>query len=89
MTTRARRDGADWILSGTKMWITNAPVADVAVVWARTDEGINGFVVPMDEPGVTANVIGTSCRCAPRRPASWCSTTCGCRPTRCCPTRVG
>ncbi|GII24980.1 acyl-CoA dehydrogenase family protein [Planosporangium mesophilum] len=57
MTTRARRDGDDWILTGVKMWITNAPVADVAVVWARTDDGINGFVVPMDTPGVTANTI--------------------------------
>ncbi|MDT5037709.1 MAG: glutaryl-CoA dehydrogenase [Micromonosporaceae bacterium] len=58
MTTRARRDGDDWILTGTKMWITNAPVADVAVVWARTDDGINGFVVPMDCPGVSSRVIG-------------------------------
>jgi glutaryl-CoA dehydrogenase len=58
MTTRARRDGDDWILTGTKMWITNAPVADVAVVWARTGDGINGFVVPMDCAGVTARVIG-------------------------------
>jgi glutaryl-CoA dehydrogenase len=58
MTTRARRDGADWILTGTKMWITNAPVADVAVVWARTDQGINGFVVPTAEPGVTTSLIG-------------------------------
>jgi glutaryl-CoA dehydrogenase len=58
MTTRARRDGDDWILTGTKMWITNAPVADVAVVWARTDDGINGFVVPMNCPGVSSRVIG-------------------------------
>jgi glutaryl-CoA dehydrogenase len=58
MKTRARRDGTDWILTGTKMWITNAPVADVAVVWARTDEGINGFVVPMTEPGVSTRPIG-------------------------------
>jgi glutaryl-CoA dehydrogenase len=57
MTTRARRDGDDWLLTGTKMWITNAPVADVAVVWARTDEGIAGFVVPMDTPGVTAREV--------------------------------
>jgi glutaryl-CoA dehydrogenase len=57
MKTRARRDGADWILTGTKMWITNAPVADVAVVWARTDEGINGFVVPMTEAGVSTSPI--------------------------------
>jgi glutaryl-CoA dehydrogenase len=58
MTTRARRDGDDWVLTGTKMWITNAPVADVAVVWARTDQGINGFVVPTAEPGVKTNPIG-------------------------------
>ncbi|GAA1505182.1 acyl-CoA dehydrogenase family protein [Dactylosporangium maewongense] len=57
MTTRARRDGDDWILDGTKMWITNAPVADVAVVWARTEAGISGFVVPMDTPGVTAREV--------------------------------
>ncbi len=57
MRTNARRDGSDWILNGTKMWITNGNVADVAVIWARTDEGIRGFVVPTDTPGFTANVI--------------------------------
>ncbi|SCL17918.1 glutaryl-CoA dehydrogenase [Micromonospora rhizosphaerae] len=57
MATRARRDGDDWILSGTKMWITNAPIADVAVIWARTEEGVRGFAVPMDTPGVTAREI--------------------------------
>jgi glutaryl-CoA dehydrogenase len=57
MTTRARRSGDDWVLSGTKMWITNAPVADVAVVWARAEQGVRGFVVPMDSPGVTAREI--------------------------------
>ena len=57
MATRARRDGADWVLSGGKMWITNAPLADVAVIWARADEGVRGFVVPMDTPGVTAREI--------------------------------
>ncbi|QLQ39015.1 acyl-CoA dehydrogenase family protein [Micromonospora robiginosa] len=57
MATRARRDGDDWILDGAKMWITNAPIADVAVVWARTDEGVRGFAVPMDTPGVTAREI--------------------------------
>jgi glutaryl-CoA dehydrogenase len=57
MTTRATRDGEDWILRGTKMWITNAPLADVAVVWARTEEGITGFAVPMQTPGVQANEI--------------------------------
>ncbi len=57
LRTRARRDGDDWVLNGTKMWITNAPVADVAVVWARAEEGIRGFVVPTDTPGFMANVV--------------------------------
>ncbi|AKS36694.1 acyl-CoA dehydrogenase family protein [Mycolicibacterium goodii] len=57
MRTRATRSGDDWVLNGTKMWITNGSVADVAVVWARTDEGIRGFVVPTDTPGFTANTI--------------------------------
>ncbi len=57
MTTRARRDGSDWVLDGGKMWITNAPVADVAVIWARTDEGFAGFVVPTDAPGCTVREV--------------------------------
>jgi glutaryl-CoA dehydrogenase len=57
MRTSAKRDGDDWVLSGTKMWITNGSVADVAVVWARTDEGIRGFVVPTDAPGFSAPEI--------------------------------
>jgi glutaryl-CoA dehydrogenase len=57
MRTNARRDGSDWILNGTKMWITNASVADVAVVWARTEEGVRGFVVPTDTPGFSAPEI--------------------------------
>ncbi len=58
MRTRARRDAAgDWILNGTKMWITNGSVADVAVVWARADEGVRGFLVPTDTPGFTAPEI--------------------------------
>ncbi|MGW9192413.1 acyl-CoA dehydrogenase family protein [Micromonospora chersina] len=57
MATRARRDGDDWILTGSKLWITNAPIADVGVIWARTDEGVRGFAVPMDTPGVTAREI--------------------------------
>lgn len=57
MITNAKRDGEDWILNGAKMWITNGNVADVAVVWARTDDGIRGFVVPTDTPGFTANLI--------------------------------
>ena len=55
MRTHARRDGADWILNGTKMWITNGTIADVAVVWARTDDGeINGFLVEKGMPGFEA-----------------------------------
>ena len=57
MITNAKRDGDDWILNGAKMWITNGNVADVAVVWARTEEGIRGFIVPTDTPGLTANPI--------------------------------
>ncbi|MEU9885081.1 acyl-CoA dehydrogenase family protein [Sphaerisporangium sp. NPDC051011] len=57
MRTHARRDGGDWVLDGTKMWITNGSVADVAVVWAATDEGIRGFLVPASTPGFSANVI--------------------------------
>ncbi|WP_096906059.1 acyl-CoA dehydrogenase family protein [Dietzia sp. WMMA184] len=57
MKTRARRDGDDWILDGRKMWITNGSIADVAVVWARTEEGIRGFIVPTDTPGFQGNTI--------------------------------
>ncbi len=57
MATRARRDGDDWILHGGKMWITNAPIADVAVIWARAEDGVKGFVVPMSTPGVSAREI--------------------------------
>ena len=53
MRTRARRDGSDWILHGQKMWITNGSIADVAVVWARTDDGVRGFLVPRGTPGFT------------------------------------
>jgi glutaryl-CoA dehydrogenase len=57
MRTRARRDGSDWILHGQKMWITNGSVADVAVVWAGTDEGVRGFLVPKGTPGFTTQDI--------------------------------
>ena len=57
MRTRAVRDGSDWVVNGTKMWITNGSVADVAVVWARTDDGIRGFVVPTDATGFSAPEI--------------------------------
>lgn len=54
MRTNARRDGNDWIVNGSKMWITNGTIADIAIVWARTDEGIAGFIVPTDTPGFAA-----------------------------------
>lgn len=57
MRTRARRDGDDWILDGRKMWITNGSVADVAIVWAGTDEGVRGFVVPTSTTGFSAPEI--------------------------------
>ena len=57
MRARARRDGTDWVLDARKMWITNGSVADVAVVWAGTDDGVRGFVVPTDTPGFSAPLI--------------------------------
>ncbi len=54
MLTTAKRDGSDWILNGRKMWITNGTCAQVAIVWAHTDDGIRGFVVPTDRPGFSA-----------------------------------
>jgi glutaryl-CoA dehydrogenase len=57
MRTHARRDGADWILNGQKMWITNGSIADVAVVWARTEEGIRGFLVPKGTNGFSTQDI--------------------------------
>jgi glutaryl-CoA dehydrogenase len=57
MRTSARRHGDDWVLSGTKMWITNGGIADLAMVWARTEEGVKGFLVPKGTPGFTTRDI--------------------------------
>ncbi|MGB5579625.1 MAG: acyl-CoA dehydrogenase family protein [Woeseia sp.] len=57
MKTHAKRDGDDWIINGSKMWITNGSVADAAVVWAMTDEGVRGFIVEKDMPGFKAHEI--------------------------------
>ncbi len=57
MKTHAKRDGSDWILNGSKMWITNGTIADAAVVWAMTEEGVKGFIVEKDMPGFTAQEI--------------------------------
>jgi glutaryl-CoA dehydrogenase len=57
MRTRARRDGEDWILNGTKMWITNGSISDVAVVWARTEDGVRGFLVEKGTKGLTTQDV--------------------------------
>ena len=57
MKTHARRQGTDWVLNGAKMWITNGSIADLAVVWARTDEGIRGFLVEKGTKGFTTSVV--------------------------------
>ena len=57
MRTTAKRDGKDWIINGSKMWITNGNIADVAIIWANSEEGIRGFCVPTNTPGFKANLI--------------------------------
>ena len=57
MRTNARRDGTDWVLNGSKMWITSGGIADIAIVWAQTDGGIRGFIVPTTTKGFRANDI--------------------------------
>jgi glutaryl-CoA dehydrogenase len=57
MRSSARREGSDWVLSGTKMWITNGGIADLAIVWAQTHDGIRGFIVPTDSPGFSTKDI--------------------------------
>lgn len=57
MRTYARKDGSDWVIDGTKMWITNGSIADLAIVWAQTDTGIRGFIVPRDARGFSATNI--------------------------------
>jgi glutaryl-CoA dehydrogenase len=57
MRTRAVRNGGDWVLSGSKMWITNGSIADIATVWARTEDGIRGFLVPRGTPGFTSSDV--------------------------------
>ncbi len=57
MRTTAKQDGDEWVLTGTKMWITNGGIADLAIVWAKTDEGIRGFLVPTATPGFSTSDI--------------------------------
>ena len=57
MNTHAKKDGDDWVINGSKMWITNGSIADVAIIWAHTDDGVKGFIVETDTDGFTANKI--------------------------------
>ena len=57
MKTHAKKDGGDWVINGAKMWITNGNLAQIAIIWAQTDDGIQGFIVPTDTPGFTAQEI--------------------------------
>jgi glutaryl-CoA dehydrogenase len=57
MKTTAKKDGGDWVINGAKMWITNGNLAQIAIVWAQTDDGIQGFIVPTDTKGFTAQEI--------------------------------
>lgn len=57
MKTHARRDGGDWVINGSKMWITNGNLAHIAIVWAQTEDGIQGFIVPTGTPGFTAQEV--------------------------------
>ena len=70
MRTRRRRDGDDWVLNGSKMWITNGSLADVAVVWARTDDGVRGFLVERGTPGFTTQDIHQKLSLRARSPPS-------------------
>src|SRR5690554_5399438 len=57
MKTHAKKDGGDWVINGSKMWITNGNIAQIAIVWAQTEDGIQGFIVPTDTPGFTAQLV--------------------------------
>jgi len=57
MKTHAKKDGDDWVINGSKMWITNGSIADLALIWANTEDGIRGFLVETSTPGFTANEI--------------------------------
>ncbi|MBV8158116.1 MAG: acyl-CoA dehydrogenase family protein, partial [Dyella sp.] len=57
MKTHAKKDGGDWVINGAKMWITNGNLAHIAIVWAQTEDGIQGFIVPTDTKGFTAQEV--------------------------------
>jgi len=66
MRTHAHRDGPDWVLNGSKTWITSGGIADVALVWARTDEGVRGFLVRAARPASAPAISTARCRCGRR-----------------------
>jgi glutaryl-CoA dehydrogenase len=78
MKTNAKKDGGDWVINGAKMWITNGNLAHIAIVWAQTEDGIQGFIVPTDTAGFKAQEIHKkmSLRASVTRPCS--STACAC-----------
>ena len=86
MTSRARRDGSDWILKGAERWNTNCSIADIVITWVETDHGIRGFIVPTDAPVSPARQSPANTRSVPPpRPSSrWIMSAC--LPTRRCPT---
>ena len=85
MRTRAEKASGGFLLNGAKMWITNAPIADVALVWAKLDGVIRGFLVERGSRASRHRRSRASCRCAPRSPARSRWTT-WCRKTVCCRT---
>ncbi|MEZ4373612.1 MAG: acyl-CoA dehydrogenase family protein [Polyangiaceae bacterium] len=90
MKTRARKDGDHYVISGTKMWITNSPFADLAVVWAKVDDGdaasIHGFIVERGMQGFETPKIHGKMSLPPARPARSSWTSAGCQPRTCCRT---
>lgn len=90
MKTRARKDGDHYVLSGTKMWITNSPFADIAVVWAKVDDGdassIQGFIVERGMKGFETPKIHGKMSLRSSETGRSCSTSAACPPPTCCPT---
>jgi len=87
MKTRAVKKGDAYVLNGTKLWITNGSIADLAVVWAKTEDGeIRGFLVEKGTRASRRSTSTASSPCAPPSPRSWPSRTVASRSTTCCPT---
>ena len=86
MATRAKKVAGGWLLTGSKMWITNSPIADVMIVWAKDDAGeIRGFLLEKGMKVCPPRPSTARWACAPRSPARSSWTRCSCRMTTCCP----